>query len=160
MFYILHWLPIAMRLIKKINTRLIFGVIVMLLFGCGEKNNGTSSFPMPLTGLGEGPWQIETWNGDKVVHETIALDGDGVVVRSQSVYIDKSSRFVYRDGAPIKTYNGNHLYWNKDGFVINKALTIIFEDEIFIVNGKPMKPRTAMRLKGFNSKSNNYIARQ
>jgi len=98
---------------------------------------------------GKGPWQVVTYSGKKVTHDTIALDQKKISVKSRSVYLNHKSQFVYVDGTPIETYNGNYIYWNKDGYVINKNMSIVREDTIFLVDGISMHNNTAMKLKHF-----------
>lgn len=125
-------------------------LLALVLAGCNKEQRGVSQYPMITSEIGEGPWQVVTYEGDKILHETIALDGRSVVVRSESVYISNTSQFVYRDGTPITTYDGKFIYWNKDGLVINRNLTVVPEDQVFIVGGKPMHRNTAIRLRDFH----------
>lgn len=122
----------------------------VLLAGCGDEPRGVSQYPMISPDFGEGPWQVVTYQGDKILHETVALDNGHVVVRSESVYINNSSQFVYRDNTPIRAYDGGRLYWNRDGWVINRRLQIVPEDRIFVVNGRPMQPGTPMKLRDYH----------
>lgn len=110
---------------------------------------------MPLINesLGDGPWQVVTYDDKKVTHETLALDGKSVTTRSETVYVSNKSQFVYRDGTPIQTHDGKYIYWNKDGWVINRHLQIVREDQVFVVEGKPMQVRTAMKLRDYHKGS-------
>jgi hypothetical protein len=135
---------------KKQNLILILTITVFALTACEKQRQGVSKYPMILEDLGSGPWQIVTYEDEKVFHETIALDGRSVAVRSESVYISNKSQFIYRDGTPITTYDGKYLYWNKDGLVINRLIEVIPEDQVFVVNGKPMQVMTAMKLRDYH----------
>lgn len=128
----------------------LLALAIFLLPGCGNDRPGISRYRMINTAIGIGPWQIVTYEGDKVYHETIALEGGGVVVQSRSVYVSSKSQFIYKDGTPITTYDGKYLYWNDEGWVINRNIEIVSEEQVFIVNGKPMPPQTAMRLRDYH----------
>jgi len=136
---------------NKSSLTLAIAISVFALLGCEESSQGISQYPMISDDLGNGPWQIVTYDGEKVYHETIALDGRGVAVRSESVYISNKSQFIYRDGTPITTYDGKYLYWNKDGLVINRLIQAVPEDQVFVVNGKPMHVGTAMQLRDYHA---------
>jgi len=137
------------------NRKYFFGLIFifMLVAGCKSENKGVSQMPLISKDLGVGPWQVVTYDDKKIYHETLALDGRSVTTRSESVYINNSSQFVYRDGTPILTYDGKYIYWNKDGWVINRHLQIVREDQVFVVEGKPMPVRTAMKLRDYHKGS-------
>lgn len=135
---------------KKQSLTLVLAITVFALAGCDKEMQGVSQYPMISDDLGNGPWQIVTYEGEKVYHETIALDGRDVAVRSESVYISNKSQFIYRDGTPITTYDGKYLYWNKDGLVINRLIQAVPEDQVFVINGKPMHVGTAMKLRDYH----------
>ncbi|MFA0809540.1 hypothetical protein [Microbulbifer epialgicus] len=124
--------------------------LIAALTGCKKVTTSVSQYPMISSELGSGPWQVTTYEGKKILHETIALDGRSVAVRSESVYINNESKFVYRDGAPITTYDGKYIYWNVDGLLINRHLQVIPEDQVFIVDGKPMQRNTAILLRDYH----------
>jgi hypothetical protein len=131
----------------KLKSILGSVLLLSMLLGCKEAPKGISHYPLITEDMGAGPWQVVTYSGEKIIHETIQLDGRSVVVRSESVYISNKSQFVYRDGSPITNYKGEYLYWNVDGQVINRELKIISEDQVFIVGGKPMKPNTPIQIR-------------
>lgn len=129
---------------------LVVFVSTVTLTACDNKSFDISQYPMLPDNLGSGPWQIVTYAGDKVFHETLKFSGRNIAKESETVYISNSSQFIYRDGTPITTYDGKYLYWNKDGFVINRLRQMIPEDQVFVVNGKPMHVGTAMRLRDYH----------
>ncbi len=98
---------------------------------------------------GRGPWQVITYSGDEVKQQLVHLDAKDISTRSESVYLSNKSQFIYRNGEPIKAFGGNLFYWDDRGNIINQQYQIIPEDEIFVVNGRPMPKRTAMMLKNF-----------
>lgn len=61
-----------------------------------------------------------------------------------TVYLDSNSRFVLRDGAPIKTIKGDEIYWNAGGKIITKDLKRVQESSVFSVQQRPMRTGTAM----------------
>lgn len=125
-------------------------IILCITAGCGGKAQvGVNSFPMVDKSFGDGPWQLVTYDDDKIFYEEVLLENKNIKVSSKSVYISNKSQFVYKDGTPIQTYSGNYLYWNKQGYVINKELQIIPEDLLFIVSGKPMPRNTPIKLRNY-----------
>lgn len=131
----------------KLKGTLVAVLLILILPGCKEAPKGISHYPLITADMGAGPWQVVTYSDEKIIHETIQLDGRSVVVRSESVYISNKSQFVYRDGSPITNYKGQFIYWNIDGQVINKDLELVSEDQLFVVGGKPMRPNTPIRLR-------------
>lgn len=141
------------------NKRASFVLIVALvsltlaLSGCGEEVNTVNNYPM-ITGEFEGgPWQIVTYGDDKIYHEKVVLGDEGVSTQSYTVYINNKSQFIYLDGTPITTYEGHKIYWNNDGQIINRYSQVIPEDQIFVVNDKPMPINTAIRLRDYNKQA-------
>lgn len=137
-----------------LSRKLILTVVITtFLAGCKAQQSGVSQIPLIDESLGEGPWQVVTYDNRKVFHETLALDGKTVTTRSETVYVSNKSQFVYRDGTPIQTHDGKYLYWNKDGWIINRFLQVVPEDQVFVVEGKPMPIRTAMKLRDYHQGS-------
>lgn len=125
---------------------LVFAVMtVITVAACDSKKTITESAVPMLAGISGGPWPVETYLGEKVQVESARLNEEGQMEKySSTVYIDSKSRFVYRDGSPIKTVKGDDIYWNQAGIVITKELKRVPESSIFTVKGAPMKPGTAM----------------
>lgn len=136
---------------------IFFALFFALIAGCQDNSPQVSAYPMINEGLGEGPWQVVTYEGDKVLHETINLDGASIVVRSESVYVDSKSQFVYRDGTPVKTYDGASVYWNNAGQIINRELQVIPEDQLFVVNKRPMARNMALRVRFSSVPIDNFM---
>lgn len=125
--------------------------LVMLLVGCGDDAPETTShLRMVDERLGEGPWQVVTYDGKRVTRDTVALDGDDVVVRSSSVYVNKDSQFTLRDGTPIKIFTGDEIYWNSEGDVITRKLQRVPEYLVFSLEGKPLPEKTALTLHDYS----------
>ena len=121
--------------------------LTTLVLGCGREDvKSVSQLKMVDSRLGEGPWLVVTYDGQKVTRDTVALDNGEVVVRSASVYVNKESQFILRDGTPIRIFTGDNIFWNADGYVITAKLQKVPEDFVFSVNGGPMKKNTAMTL--------------
>lgn len=135
-------------MIRK-STTLVVALTAELLFlpGCTERQQAVSNIPMIDRRLSGERWQLITYQKEKITHETAVLENGKIIVKTEAVYVDKKSQFVYQNGKPITTYNGEYIYWNRDGQIINKHLKVISEDQVFIVNGKPMKSHSAMRLR-------------
>jgi hypothetical protein len=122
-------------------------LISNLLNGCGDQSPQTvSNIPMVDAQLGEGPWQVVTYDGSRITRDSVALDGGEIVIRSSSVYVNKESQFTLRDGTPIKVFTGDSIYWNKDGDIITKKFQKVPEYLVFSLDGKPLKENTALTL--------------
>ena len=100
--------------------------------------------------VGKGPWQVVTYDDEAVMRDTSALDGDQIVSRSEPVYINNESKFIYRDGSPVKSFSGDNLYWNEQGYIINRHLHVIPEESVFALNNQPLPNGTPLKLRGYN----------
>lgn len=131
----------------------MFGMLCLtaVLAGCGnDAAEPTSQLRMVDERLGEGPWQVVTYDGKRVTRDTVALDGGDVVVRSSSVYVNKESQFTLRDGTPIKIFTGDEIYWNSEGNVITRKLQRVPEYLVFSLEGKPLPENTALTLHDYS----------
>lgn len=125
--------------------------LVTLLVGCGDDAPETTShLRMVDERLGEGPWQVVTYDGKRVTRDTVALDGGDVVIRSSSVYVNKESQFTLRDGTPIKIFTGDEIYWNSEGDVITRKLQRVPEYLVFSLEGRPLPENTALTLQDYS----------
>lgn len=130
--------------VKNIIQIFLIGVV---LSSCSQKDPvSMSNMRMIPESLGQGPWRLVTYSGERVTRDTVMLDGGEVVIRSSSVYVSKDSQFVLMDGKPITIFTGDHIFWNADGHVITSQLYKVPESIVFSVNGDPMPNNTALTL--------------
>ncbi len=122
-------------------------VITTILAACGEqKTTMVSNVRMINASMGEGPWLVVTYKGDRVTRDTVALDEGEITIRSSSVYVNNKSQFVLMDGTPIKIFTGDSIYWNAAGEVITSKMSRVPEYLVFSVNGGPVAKNTALTL--------------
>lgn len=137
-----------------------FGLLclVTLLVGCGNDiPEPTTHLRMVDERLGEGPWQVVTYDGKRVTRDTVALDGGNVVIRTSSVYVNKESQFTLRDGTPIKIFTGDDIFWNSEGDIITRKLQKVPEYLVFSLEGKPLPENTALTLHDYSPARENRL---
>lgn len=122
----------------------------LVLAGCNLGAEGVSPTPMlkgNIKHFGMPPWQVVTYDNEKVTHGIlVAVDGS-IKPEEKTVYISKKSQFVYKDGTKIRNSQGNYLYWNENGKIINHKLVEIPKEMIFTVNGLPIDNKATLKLK-------------
>ena len=116
--------------------------LVFTLYACGKSTN-ISNIPMS-TPSGEGPFQIITYDEQRVEREVVSLEEGNVISQAKAVYVDINGRFVFIDGSPIKSYLGEDLYWNNQGIILSDAGRIVDKEEVFTLASKPMKNHEPM----------------
>lgn len=126
-------------------------IFAALIVGCGNDSAQTNShLRMVDERLGEGPWQVVTYDGKRVTRDTVALDAGDVVIRTSSVYVNSDSQFILRDGTPIKIFTGDEIYWNSEGDVVTRKLQRVPEYLVFSLEGKPLPENTALTLHDYS----------
>lgn len=142
----------------SMRIRVLLCAASMLLAACGEQQNGTVSNVRMVNGsMGEGPWQVVTYKGDRVTRDTVVLDEGEVVIRSASVYVNNKSQFVLMDGTPITIFTGDKIYWNAEGHVITSKMKKVPEYLVFSVNGEPVAKDTALTLFDYSPARENKL---
>lgn len=118
---------------------------LIALYGCGFGGTAKES-ALPMLNTTGGPWPVESYEGDSVQFEQVSLNENHTVEKKTStVYISAKSQFVFRDGTPIKTVQGDSLFWNDAGHVITRELKRIPENTVFTLHDKPLPVGTALR---------------
>lgn len=137
-----------------------FGLLCLatILVGCGNDSpEPTSHRRMVDARLGEGPWQVVTYDGQRVTRDTVVLDDDEVVIRTSSVYVNNESQFTLRDGTPIKIFTGDDIFWNSEGDVITRKLQQVPEYLVFSLEGKPLPENAALTLHDYSPARENKL---
>lgn len=136
---------------------LAIATTAFMLSGCEQRVSEGVATPMITAdyldfGIGEPPWQVVTYDGDKVEIIVSYLKEEGdlkLTNENRSVYVNEKSQFVLKDGSRITAYTGNFIYWNKDGYIINRELQIMPKPLVFTVNSRPMQEGTPMMLRHY-----------
>jgi hypothetical protein len=118
-----------------INTLLKAAVIsiLTLVIGCSDKGGYVSNLPM-LANLdydNKRIWLVTDYNSKPITHYTVEFENSRVKTKSNQVYVNQHSQFVMKDGTPITDFEGNYLYWNEQGYVINKHIKVIDKARLF-----------------------------
>jgi hypothetical protein len=125
----------------------IVALLVLLLPGCAEPVQPASFIPMVKKPSGQGPWQVVTYDNERIIHDDVKLLDGRIEQTAQTVYIAHNSQYVYKNGDPIVTYANDTLYWHSHGEIVNQAMKVIPEFAVFKVKDNPMPRHTAMMLK-------------
>lgn len=116
--------------------------LTILISACSEKLTVVYDvMPVPP---GKGPFQLSTYNEERVEREIIIFENGKPYSQTKAVYLDMNGRFVFKDGSPILTYKGEAIYWNTQGIIIADSYRIVDEDELFSIAGKPLVNGTPM----------------
>ena len=135
---------------KKLIMNFTAWAGVALVTACSDNSFQVSTYPLITDAVGVGPWQVITYDDELVMKDKVVLDGLAFKTRSEPVYINSKSQFVYRDGRAIRDYMGNRIYWNDQGFIINKNVQILPENVVFSLNGSPLPVGTPLKLRGYS----------
>lgn len=142
----------------RMRTKVLLCAASIILAACGEqKNTSVSNVRMVNASMGEGPWQVVTYKGDRVTRDTVVLDDGEVSIRSASVYVNNKSQFVLMDGTPITIFTGDKIYWNAEGQVITSKMKRVQEYLVFSVNGDPVAKNTALTLFDYSPVRDNKL---
>lgn len=99
-------------------------------------------------------WQVVTYDDEPIT--AFVVDVYPTYTESlKKVYLNYRSQFVFSNGEPI-LLNGEPLFWNRNGDIVDYSYKHISESLVFYINDKGMAPGTAMTLKTLqmNLKSN------
>jgi len=126
----------------------VFIFTILLLIGCSEGLPPGYDVPAEVPKhLGDGPWQVISYEGESIIKEVVELQDGQFFTLKRSVYLDDRSRFVFKDGNPILSPRGLEMYWNENGNIIDENLNLVYEDEVFVVSGKPLSIGAALTYK-------------
>ena len=127
------------------RTLILVSVLIGFI-GC-SKNPERPTYTTISLPPGNGPWQIWTYDEEPVHFATVVFDGEDVSKVFHSVYINNSGQFTLRGGVPVKTVNGEHVYWSKTGALVTNRHNVIQRSSIFTLNSKPLDNETPLLLK-------------
>ncbi|MGP4962591.1 hypothetical protein [Pseudoalteromonas nigrifaciens] len=139
--------------LDKVKVRGILAVAVILVFtitaiGLMSKKGSvvdmTHTLPMVVFKNKDKLWQVVTYDDEPVTAMIIEIYPK-YSENFKKVYINYRSQFVFSDGSPI-LLNNEPLFWNRRGDIVDYNYNVISEGMVFYINGKGMKPRTAMTL--------------
>jgi len=134
---------------KKVNFIWLL-VCTFFLVACQEEKRTISGVPMFHESLGApmkgGPWPVTTYDDEKIKFSLRVLRDGKEYTDRRTVYINKDSQFVFKDGKPIITFDGRPMYWNSQGYIVNDKLQKINESLVFELNSKPLKDGTPLEI--------------
>lgn len=131
----------------------------LFIMGCsqGSKISTTSMLP-PLTG--EGPWQLVTYDNQRLEREVVEYDNGQVYATARAVYMNEFGKLVFKDGEPITTYDGHELYWNNKGRLLTSAGQFAKKSRLFSIAGKPVHDGRAIMFRDTLLKAKANLAKQ
>lgn len=109
-----------------------------------SKEHELSKISMHPPLVGGGPWQVITYQEERVEREVVKFENGEVYSVAKAVYMDSNGRFVFKDGEPIQTISGDDIYWNSQGLLITSRGRLISKSRYFSINGVPAEDNEAL----------------
>jgi hypothetical protein len=118
---------------------------LFVLSNKAPKFNVDRTLPMAVFEDKDKLWQVTTYDDVPITAMVIEVYPQYKQLYKK-VYLNFRSQFVFADGSGV-TLQGEPLFWNRAGDVVDYNYNTINESSIFYINGKGVKPHTAMTLK-------------
>lgn len=151
----------------KLNTKaIIVASIILSSFGASmlfysqkaKQTDNRRVLPMIVFENKDKLWQVVTYDDEPVT--ALVIDIYPKYKESlKNVYINYKSQFVFFDGAPV-LLDGQPLFWNRLGDIVDYNYNSINESLVFLVNNKGMVPNTAMTLKTLKTHIRSKVLRE